>query len=355
MTEIDLAAVSDSIDCNLKLSFDWSYGVGESKLADLYEKAKQTQWDESKQLAWETDVDPERPSRPEPLEPLFGSSIYEKLDQRERARLRAQVSGWSQSQFLHGEQGALLAASQLVVSLPHRDGKVYAASQVLDEARHVEVFRRYLQEKIKIIYEPSVPVRKLFEQILTDSRWDMKLLGMQILVEGLALAAFGLQRDMTQEPLLKSLTKYVILDEARHVAFGITCLKSHYTSLSETELAEREDFVFEGLRAMSDRFLFQEVWERVGLPVAECLDITRRSERQIAFRKRLFAKVVPAVARVGLLSARQRERFGTLGVLDFANEWDPFDDFDSADQELRALRSASDTTVSQHPRRESQQ
>src|SRR6185436_2191235 len=145
--------------------------------------------------------------------------------------------------------------------------------------------------------------------ILTDSRWDMKLLGMQIMVEGLALAAFGVTRNTIEEPLLKSLTSYVMQDEARHVAYGILSLRDCYGDMKESEVREREDFVYEAAVLMRDRFLFQQVWERVGLPVEECMRITMNNEGQRQFRQLLFSKIVPAVKRIGLLSGRQRERF----------------------------------------------
>jgi hypothetical protein len=161
--------------------------------------------------------------------------------------------------------------------------------------------------------------------ILKDERWDMKLLGMQIMVEGLALAAFNMIRENADEPLLKKLTHYVMLDEARHVAYGVLALKNYYDDATEAERHEREDFIYEAAVLMRDRFLFEQVWEKMGMPVEECKRITLESESQRMFRQMLFAKIVPAVKKMGLLSARQRERFEKLGILQFESWADPFE------------------------------
>jgi hypothetical protein len=156
----------------------------------------------------------------------------------------------------------------------------------------------------------------------------MKFLGMQIMVEGLALAAFGMIRNNTQEPLLRELTAYVMGDEARHVAFGILSLRDFYKEQNEQLKLEREDFVFEAARLMRDRFLFQEVWEKTGLPTKQCMDIALHSPGQVMFRQMLFAKIVPAMKKMDLLSERQRGRFQELGILQFENWADPLADVD---------------------------
>jgi hypothetical protein len=327
---------NDRLSAMLEVAYDWNYRTDRGSLVALYEKAQRTQWLAAERLPWDTDVDLEKPSRPEELEPLYGSDVERRLTPRERVRLRTEISAWSQSQFLHGEQGALLAAAQLVNAVPDTDGKQYAASQVYDEARHVDVFHRYLRDKIGITYPVRVHVKRLDDMVRGDSRWDIKLLGMQIVLEGLALAAFGLQRDITSEPLLKALTNLVILDEARHVAFGVTLLQEYYAQLPESELREREDLVYEFACLMRDRFLFQEVWDKLGLPAEECIAITLRSERQKRFRNLLFSKVVPAIKRVGLLSPRLRERFQELGILHFEAGQDPMQTFRDAHNELMA-------------------
>ena len=131
-------------------------------------------------------------------------------------------------------------------------------------------------------------------------------------------------RRNSYEPLLVDITRYVIADEARHVAFGILALRDYYADQPEATVREREDFVFEAARLMRDRFLFQEVWQKLGMPVDECTQIVRDNTGQKMFRQLLFAKVVPAVKKIGLLTDRQRQRFDELGILQFENWTDPF-------------------------------
>jgi hypothetical protein len=326
----------ERIETSLDVTYNWGYQETRSELRELYRKAKKAQWNADERLDWSISVDLDRAQIPDFMHPLFGSEIYRKLDEKKHAELRREMPAWMQSQFLHGEQGALLAAAQLVNSVPDIDSKYYASTQVMDEARHVEVFDRYLHEKVGITYSISPHLKKLLDLILTDSRWDMKLLGMQIMVEGLALAAFGVTRQNVYEPLLRDLTTYVMQDEARHVAYGVLSLRDHYGDMKQSEVREREDFVYEAAVLMRDRFLFQEVWEKVGLPASECMEITLNNEGQRQFRQLLFAKIVPAVKRIGLLSTRQRERFDQLGILQYESWEDPFESLAKAEAEAEA-------------------
>jgi hypothetical protein len=322
----------ERLESQLDVTYNWGYEKTRQDLRDLYKKAQRNQWNPDVTLPWATNVDPEMPGFPEYLFPLYGSDIYNKLTEREKAKLRVELGSWMLSQFMHGEQGALLAASQLVVCVPDMDSKYYASTQVFDEGRHVEVYDRYLHEKIGFAYPISKPLKQLLDLILTDTRWDMKLLGMQIMVEGLALAAFNMLRENTDEPLLKKLTHYVMLDEARHVAYGVLSLKDYYNDAKESERLEREDFIYEASVLMRDRFLFDQVWEKLGMPVEECKRIALESESQKVFRQMLFSKIVPAVKKMGLLSPRQRERFEKLGILQFENSEDPFESLEKAEK-----------------------
>jgi len=316
----------ETIESLLDVTYTWGYQETRQKLRDLYDKAVRAQWISDDVLPWNTDVDLGRPMGPENLQPLFGSDIHARLTEAERRNLNTETFCWTLSQFMHGEQGALLATAQLVDSVDNIDSKLYAASQVVDEARHVDVYKRYVHTKIGFSYPINPHLRTLLDLILKDSRWDMKFLGMQIMVEGLALAAFGMIRTNTEEPLLRELTSYVMGDEARHVAFGILSLRDYYRQMPEAERREREDFVYEAARLMRDRFLFQEVWEKTGLPAKECMDIALNNQGQQMFRQMLFAKIVPAIKKMDLLSDRQRQRFAELGILHFESWADPLAD-----------------------------
>ncbi|MCA9676694.1 MAG: ferritin-like domain-containing protein [Kofleriaceae bacterium] len=327
----------ETLEAILDVTYTWGYQETRQQLRNLYDKATHAQWDATAALPWHREVDITKPMGPENLLPLFGSDIWNRMTPAERVACNGETSAWTLSQFLHGEQGALLAAAQLVDCVPDLDSKLYGASQVYDEARHVDVYNRYLHEKIGFSYPVNTHLKTLLDMILKDSRWDMKFLGMQIMVEGLAMAAFGMIRNNTEEPLLRDLTAYVMGDEARHVAFGVLSLKDYYRDQPESVRAEREDFVYEAARLMRDRFLFQEVWEKMGLPVQECMDIALHNQGQIMFRQMLFAKIVPAIKKMDLLSDRQRKRFQELGILQFENWEDPFADLEREEQ-LRRQR-----------------
>jgi len=299
--------------------YNWNYETQIRELRELYEKAKRDQWESGETLKWETQVDPEAPNSPDEMHALFGTEIWRKLSPADIRKLRRHSSSWSLSQFMHGEQGALLTASQLVSAVPSTDAKFYASTQVMDEARHVEVFSKYLNEKYEMQYPISPHLKKLLDSILTEPRWDFKYVGMQILVEGLALAAFQMTYNFTREPLIKDLTHYVMKDESRHVAFGVLSLKGYYDDMKASELRDREDWIYEAVILMRDRFLMQEVWEALGYPMEDCMNHMLNAPATKEFRKILFSKIVPNLKRVGLLTPKLRERFQELDILKFEN------------------------------------
>ncbi|HVY46777.1 MAG TPA: ferritin-like domain-containing protein [Minicystis sp.] len=312
----------DRLPVAFETIYEWDYDAHRDDLRGLYEKSKASMWNAKTDLAWDTDVDPEAENMPNQMIPIFGSHLWDKLDkQRELPKLRRLSSSYMLSNFLHGEQGALLAASQIVSAVPGADAKFYAATQVMDEARHVEAYDRYLREKIEVTFPISPYLRQLLDEILRESRWDMKYLGMQILVEGLALAAFGFIQQTSTEPLLKQIVHMIMQDEARHVAFGVLSLKGIYDGMSEGELRDREDFIVEGSRLMRDRLLAQEVYACMGMPVDECVRIALESPPMQFFRSLLFSKIVPNVKRLGLLTPRVRKGFEELGVIQYET-WD---------------------------------
>ena len=312
----------ETISTTYDTIYTWEYGIQRQDLRNLYEKSKGAMWNASTYLAWDTNVDPEAENTPDAMIPIFGTRLWDKLDKKtELPKLRRLSSSYLLSNFLHGEQGALLATAQIVSAAPGPDAKLYAATQVMDAARHVEAYDRYLREKIELTFPISPYLRTLLDEILMERRWDMKYLGMQIMVEGLALAAFGMIQATSNEPLIKQIVHMIMQDEARHVAFGVLSLKGVYDDMGGSELKDREDFILESSRLMRDRFLMQEVWECMGMPVAECLEVALQSEPMKMFRQMLFSKIVPNVKRLGLLTPRVRKGFEELGVLHFET-WD---------------------------------
>jgi len=299
--------------------FNWEYDMGRESLVSLYEKGKRLQWNASTDIDWSVSVDPEEFPEFFPAE-AFNATMNppRHLSLPELKQMRVQQLGWMLSQFLHGEQGALLATAQIVETVPWTEAKFYAASQVADEARHVEVYRRYLTEKLPYAFPVNPHLHTLLQQIIRESRWDMTYLGMQIMVEGLALAAFGMMHlTNPHERLLHQITNYVIRDEARHVAFGVLSLEQVYHDMTASELREREEFVIEAAHLMRDRLLMHEVWERMGWDVDEWVQWSLETPFMGGFRQLLFSKIVPNLKRLGLLTPRVREAFAKIGVLQF--------------------------------------
>ena len=250
------------------------------------------------------------------------------LDADQVVELNVNMNAWMLSQFLHGEQGALLATAKIVQAAPLEEAKWYAANQVADEARHVEVYHRYLTEKIGLSFEVNGSLQTLLDDIISDSRWDMTYLGMQIMVEGLALAAFGMMKlQLPDEPLIQDITARIMGDESRHVAFGVLSLEGLYTKeLSAAELAEREDFVIEATHLMRDRLLMEQVYERMGLDVPVWVNWAQQTPFMRGFRQMLFSKIVPNLKRLGLLTPRVREAYDKLGILQFETQKDSTED-----------------------------
>jgi hypothetical protein len=307
----------ETILTSFDTSYAWNYGSVKEGLRDLYEKAKRDQWNGTTQLDWKTEVDPEGEIIPQMVNPLEAYPPFRKLNDKEKARLRHAQIALQLSQFLHGEQGAMIVASQLVGAVPWLEAKHYASTQTMDEARHVEVFGRYLREKLEWQWPINDSLKELLDATIKDSRWDFKYLGMQILIEGLAMAAFGNLYQITREPLLKELIHYVMKDESRHVAFGVVSLKGYYDDMAENELRDREDFIIYACELMRNRLVGNEIARAMGWPVKEVEEVVLSSPVAQIFRSMLFARVVPNLKRLGLLRPRVREAFETLEILQF--------------------------------------
>jgi hypothetical protein len=319
------------VKCTIEAVFDWHYELKRTRLLELYEKGKANTWNAT-DLAWDTEVDIEKiASR---RQRLGGGNMLNKLlspprplSDLEAIKLNLNMNSFMLSQFLHGEQGALLATAKIVETVPWTEAKFYAANQVADEARHVEVYHRYLTEKLGVSYEVHPSLALLLGDIMSDSRWDVTFLGMQIMVEGLALAAFGLQKMMmAEEPLIVDITTRIMADESRHVAFGVISLEKIYQDMTASELREREDFVMEATHLMRERLLMQPVFERLGWPADLWVPWAQNTPFMKGFRQMLFSKIVPNLKRLGLLTPRVREMYGKLDLLRFEHLKDSVED-----------------------------
>ena len=301
---------------------DFDYPSDDPMMRALYEKAKKLQWNGSTDLPWKTSVDPL-----DPEVPLLGREFVDwdrlkvhgfRFTDHEKRSFLWSVTSWMMSQFLHGEQGALLAAAQVTEATPIFDGKFYGATQVMDEARHVEVFHRYINTKLERPYQINDNLFTIIDGLMTDHRWDIKFLGMQILVEGLALGAFSTMYRMTEEPLLKELLHRVIQDEARHVRFGLLALRRRYMeTLTERERREREDWAFEVVVLMRNRFLAHELFEEGfahRMSRREWNNLMDQMPGMSLFRRTMFRRLVPNLRAIGLLTPRIMPHYVSLGL-----------------------------------------
>jgi hypothetical protein len=338
VTNSDVDEAIHTVADNADAIFTWDYEKGaRPALNKLYEKAKHAQWNGETDLPWDTEVDLEKNAELQRIQfaemraDVSGTPL-EKFTDKDFIDLSIQMDNWTLSQFMHGEQGALVCTAKIVETVPWIDAKYYASTQVMDEARHVEVFAKYLQEKQDGFYPINAHLKLLLDDIINDSRWDMTYLGMQIMVEGLALAAFGFMQQMTPDPLLKQLLRYVMSDEARHVAFGVLSLREYYAELTDAELRERQEFAFEAAIRMRDRFMQQEVWERMGIKPAEILPAILQDPGRDMFQQLLFSKIVPNCKKLGLLDAGEgwlRGKFTEMGVIQFEDWQDTGEEYES--------------------------
>ena len=320
----DLYPIPDIDPCwtvpqEFEASFDWEYDDGRKQMMHLYQKGKDMQWDALNRIDWSLELDSENPMQiPDEMGGIAQTPVWGKMNNKERAELRRHMQAWTTSQFMQGEQAALICAAKIVQQVPDLDAKFYASTQVMDEARHVEAYKKLLHN-FGVAYPMTHPLQVLVDQALRDSRWDMTYLAMQVVIEGLALAAFNNIREIAQNPLAQQVNAYVMEDESRHVAFGRLTLKEYYPHLTQAERDEREEFLVEACYHMRDRFEARELYQSLGLPVDEIVEAQQASGYQKMFRNMLFQRIVPIVRDIGLWSDKIQAAYTEMGVIGFAD------------------------------------
>ncbi len=309
------------VSYQLDTLWDFDYEPTHQDLQTLYETAKKNQWNGSTAIDWSRPIGKEGPVLNVAVA-FQGTQFFSRLTPEEQKEVEIKVSAWRLSQFLHGEQGALLVASQLVNPLPELDAKLYASTQVVDEGRHVEVFERYVKQLHKI-YPVDPLLKGLIDEILVSELWELKLLGMQMLIEGLAIAAFNLMRKQTGDPTLAELLDYVLQDEGRHVNFGYFALKRSIPAMDEPTRGYLEDFALKACDAMyarDERTGFQSiktVWNEMGWDADKVWrDTVANSATTKTFNRLLFTEVlIPRLQRLQLISSRLEPRYRQIGLL----------------------------------------
>ena len=319
LTPDDVETIREIFHTPLTGSFNWDYENANAKIRRLYELGKRFNWNAQLDVDWNQAMPEGEDPNDARLNAFAGHPKYEALTPAQKREFAWRGHAQTLSQFLHGEQGAMLVASQLVSCAPTYDAKLYASSQTFDEARHVEVFHRYLQERCKIIYPINENLKSLLDLVLTDERWDLKFIGMQVLIEGLALAAFQMMVQTTRDPVLRDVLYLVMRDEGRHVAFGVNYLEDWIRSLPEQEIEDRAEFAYQACLSMRERLFSTCVAEEFGFTAEEAREINANGQGGKAFNDFLFERMIPNLKRVGLLTDKVRPKFEALGVLHFEN------------------------------------
>ncbi|WP_394843523.1 ferritin-like domain-containing protein [Pendulispora brunnea] len=294
------------------------YECHESRLNKLYEKAKGAQWDVATDVDWKSELDPDNPlGMPDPTLLIYGSELWERLDTKGRKEVRHHAQGWMLSQILHGEQAALICASKLASAEDSLSARLCAAVQVADEARHVEAYAKLVNEKLTVSYPMSQSLKGLLENTISSSALDITNLGMQVLVEGIALSIFQNVVAYSKDPFIKDLFTRIHRDEARHFAVGRITLTRIYSEMSSTELKEREEFVSEGARVLYDHLCADDIWSPMGFAKEACSAMVRESRVASSIRRAIFRRLVPTIRELGLLTPRVRDTFEKLDVIDY--------------------------------------
>ena len=319
LTSEDVDHIAEIFQTPLTGSYNWNYAVQDDRIKKLYDLGKQLNWDPEIDIDWDRPFPEFDAAAQAEIMNLSDYPPYMALSDEEKHQFWLHNSSWSLSQFLHGEQGALLVASQLCSCAPTLNAKLYAGSQTFDEARHVEVFNKYLQQRMGMMYPINTHLKSIIDKILTDARWDMKFIGMQIVIEGLALSAFNTTRETTPDPVLKDVVYLVTRDEARHVTFGVNYLEEFIKSLSDEEKEERALFAYEACVVSRERLVMTDVFAHFGWDVEDARRRVLDGFVMSTFRNLLFQRVVPNLKRIGLMTDKIRPKFEELGILEFEN------------------------------------
>ena len=328
-------AQNDGVRAAFDAIYNWNYQPEIDELRTLYANALERQWIALKQLDWEREIDRESFSRTFSLGgvPVQETRFWRGLPAETRWEVARRSAAFMLSNFLHGEQGALMVAAQLVAAVPHMDAKFYASTQTLDEARHVEVFAAYIR-KLDCVQPIAPPLKALLDDVLATDDWKQKAVGMQVVTEGLALYSFRDMRNATREPLLKQLLTYVSRDEARHTGYGIKYLSAVVPTLSEREIAEIEDFAFECARLLIDsrsgttmRGSVLALWQDAGVDPGDAFHALAKERDKINYsmsqtggrRGPIRGFVIPTLKALGLMSDRVAGRFDEMFRANFGD------------------------------------
>lgn len=300
----------------LRGTYDNEYSLDGGGTTTLYELGKSQNWNATTDIDWACPRPEGAPFNESDIG-IAGYAPFERLDPAKREAFVWEYLSWHASQFLHGEQGALIVASQLVSCAPDMPSKLYSASQAFDEARHVEVFKRYLQARSLRTYPINRSLNRLISKILSDERWDLKFIGMQVIIESIALASLTNIRKTSRDRLFNDIIGYVIKDESRHVNFGIQFLRDHLARLPQDQLEERARFCFDACVVMRDRFVPVDVYQSLGWPLPDVMRHVASSAYIAGYKDHLYRRLIPVFERIGLITERIAPQYASIGALEY--------------------------------------
>jgi hypothetical protein len=324
---------TDMFKAPMEVCWQFDYEISQQKLLNLYRKAKQTQWDADQQLDWSVEIDPSQPIIDQNAHMFLRLPFFQRLSEKTRNEFAAHATAQLLSQFLHGEQGALMTASALTHAVPDYDAKLYCATQAMDEARHVEVYERYVR-KLALAYPISPWLKELIDATLSADHYAKIMVGMNMVIEGLALSAFHNMRKDTTCPLLRSLTEYVLRDESRHVAFGNLYLRQTIADMHPDDRESVAQFAFEAVKSMADSQGgpdgkgprkadpgFLKVLEHCGIDLGDFLQgladagaVGLNMKVPPGHLHSFRDLMMPALVRVGAVTERSRELYQQAGI-----------------------------------------
>src|SRR6266513_1215961 len=312
------------IPTTMTTMFEYDYATNEADLRRLYENAKRDQWNASKDIPWKEPGTADGRVIADELIDIYGSPLWERLSEAQRVELNRRIAAWRLSTLMYGEQGAMLACSQLVDVVEGADHKFFQATQVMDEARHNEVLDRYLTERLGIRYGVPQNERDLFDSILTESRWYLKTIALQLVAETFAVALFKMMGESARDPVLGEVCRRVLLDESRHRGFGMLSLPDVVNDATSKEREELEDYTCFALETTLTGFFPLEPYRDLGFSRAQIDDVQRYRRETAAkndyapfrkfFKREMHSSMVQNLARLGLLTERVRPRLGAIGV-----------------------------------------
>ncbi len=307
------------VDVPVSLHWTWSYESEHEGLNALYEKGKVGQWNAQLDLDWSTSVeadewtlDPQGSMLAQVVQLMGGSEAAQKEATRDE-------TAYVISQLLHGEQAALQLCGQLTNVCSEIDQKLYAASQVIDEARHVEVFAKFLREKMGTVHPIGADLKTLLDVLLQAEGMEKKVLGMQTLFEGMAVGIMDMIRRDSRNNLLRNMLHRVEQDEARHAAFGVLNMRRIVRDASRDSMEDMEDWAFgilETLNANQQLEMLRLFEGKYGYEAEAVVAATVRLPDFADLNSTPYMHtVIPNLRNLGLITERTEDHWRRVGMM----------------------------------------